>query len=87
MSPFDMAEDGLPDDRKACRDCAKCDLKRRRCAVFDHNPILDLKRRCVQFVPRPGDPDQRTGRERWPDIQAQIEEIRALDTAHAQRRS
>jgi hypothetical protein len=82
----ELAEDGLPDDRKACRDCARCDVRRRWCSFFEHNPIIDLKRRCVEFRPRPTDPDQRTGRERWPDIQAQIEELRALDRAFLARR-
>jgi hypothetical protein len=86
MNAFDIATDGLPDDRKACRDCAKCDVKRRWCAVFEHNPIIELKRRCVHFAPRAGDPDQRTGRERWPDIQAQIEQMARMDTEFLARR-
>ena len=40
----------------------------RRCsaALRRRNPVPDIGRRCEYFRPLPGDPDQRTGRERWP---------------------
>jgi len=31
-------------------------------------PVPDQGRRCEGYAPKPGDPDQRTGRERWPEL-------------------
>ena len=40
----------------------------RRCTAAHrrYNPAPDVGRRCEDFRPQPGDPDQRTGRKRWP---------------------
>jgi hypothetical protein len=42
----------------------------RRClaAPRRYNPAPDIGRRCENYQPAPGDPDQRTGRERWPNL-------------------
>lgn len=60
----------IEDDRVNCRDC------RRRDNCRDRVPI---PLRCQSFQALPGHPDQRTGRERWPDLAKQIAEIRAMD--------
>jgi hypothetical protein len=33
-----------------------------------YSPVPDLGRRCERFLPKSADPDQRTGRERWPGL-------------------
>ena len=40
----------------------------RRCiaATRRYNPVPDIGRRCENYLPARDDPDQRTGRERWP---------------------
>lgn len=65
----------LPDDRRTCEQCAN--LIARRCqaakrgeiaASLSYEPIRDLPRRCEGYAPRAGDPDRRSGRERWPGL-------------------
>lgn len=79
-----LLDDGLPDDRIVCPDCA---LSRPAhhgnlfCSTFRCDTIPDLRRRCVKFVPRKGLADQRTGAQRWPTIQAEIEEVSRMDAA------
>lgn len=60
-----------PDDRRHCRSCrqlagARC--RARRLLVMD-----DLPRRCTDYLPTPDDPDQRPGRDRWPDLLIPLE--------------
>lgn len=63
------------DDRRTCEQCAN--LVGSRCAAAfrgelnadrRHEPIQNLPRRCEGFAPVAGDPDQRPGRERWPEL-------------------
>jgi hypothetical protein len=64
------------DDRRRCTDCANLTPAGRclaaQCgdvvATRNYMPIVDLPRRCEAFAPLPGDPDQRTGAERWPGL-------------------
>ena len=74
----------VPDDRRTCEQCANLDRQRgrdgfRRCAAArrgelpyvasrDYSPVPDVPKRCEGYLPRPDDPDQRTGRERWPGL-------------------
>jgi hypothetical protein len=37
-----------------------------RAATRRYSPTPDIGRRCTDFAPKPDDPDQRTGAERWP---------------------
>jgi hypothetical protein len=74
--------DGLPDDRIICSWCQHCDAGSFRCRKLKQGTLLDLPRRCVHFVPNKSEGDQRTGEQRWPRMQQDIEEVRALDAAH-----
>lgn len=66
------------DDRRHCSTCACLDF-RGGCvaaqvgdlpgAAWHHRPIDWPPRRCIAYAPLPDDPDQRSGRERWPDLQ------------------
>lgn len=67
------------DDRIMCVDCAKLRVhkhtlcmaaaKREREDVGErYGPIADIPFRCEWFQPKPGDPDQRTGAQRWPTL-------------------
>ena len=69
------SHDALADDRRTCDQCAnligrRCQAARRGeiVASRDYEPIRDLPRRCEGYSPRAGDPDRRTGRERWPGL-------------------
>lgn len=58
--------DALADDRRHCSTCQNLDGKRcraRKLLVMD-----DLPRRCFDYRPKPNDPDQRPGRDRWPSM-------------------
>lgn len=58
------------DDHIACNQCANF------IGAWCHKPsegnpwrtVPDLSRRCVRFMPRAGDVDQRAGGERWPGL-------------------
>ena len=63
------------DDRRTCNQCAN--LLGRRCqaanrgeiaASRNYEPIRDLPRRCEGYAPKKGEPDQRSGKERWPGL-------------------
>jgi hypothetical protein len=68
--------DPFPDGRRRCGQCANMTgrglcLAARRCEIVanrDYEPVRDLLRRCEGYQPGAGDPDRRTGRERWPDL-------------------
>ena len=58
------------DDRITCRECARL-RHSGLCGSPTWGPRYrppPLPHRCAEFLPRAGDPDQRTGRERWPTI-------------------
>ena len=62
------------DDRRYCRECSNLTSKGRCLAAWrgeilagsHYHPIDDIPRRCEGFAPKLDDPDQRTGRQRWP---------------------
>ncbi|MEE7627052.1 hypothetical protein V3O24_12835 [Methylobacter sp. Wu8] len=63
------------DDRRHCAEC--CNLSGGRClaawrgeivASRQYRPIDDLPRRCEGYAPKSNDPDQRTGKQRWPEL-------------------
>lgn len=60
------------DDRRHCRTCRSFrgdrDPQTGYCTAYQAHVVDRPPRRCVQYVPRPDDPDQRTGRERWPRL-------------------
>jgi len=65
------------DDRRYCSTCASL-TDRGRCTAAEvgalpgagrhHHPIDWPPRRCIAYAPIPDDPDQQTGRERWPGL-------------------
>jgi len=66
-----------PDDRRTCQQCAnlvawRCSAAARGELAYAagrmYSPVPGVLRRCEAFAPKPGDPDQRTGRERWPEL-------------------
>lgn len=75
--------DGLPDDRIACGDCAHFRQGSRKCAALNMLTWPDLRLRCLSFAARKGDPDQRTGKQRWPNLKQAILDARALDAEFA----
>jgi len=61
------------DDRRHCSTCSN--LSAGRClaawrgeivAARQYRPIDDSPRRCEGYMPKANDPDQRTGKQRWP---------------------
>jgi|GEM_PF-1148535 len=63
------------DDRRHCAECAN--LSAGRClaawrgeikAAKLYKPQDDLPRRCEGYAPKANDPDQRTGKQRWPTL-------------------
>src|SRR5262245_36910321 len=60
------------DDRISCTSCVRHDLSghcgawRELGASNDYRPVSHPPRRCEAYLPMPSEPDQRTGRERWP---------------------
>ena len=63
------------DDRRHCSECGN--LSAGRClaawrgeivAARQYRPIDDLPRRCEGYAPKANDPDQRTGKQRWPGL-------------------
>lgn len=80
-------EDGLPDDRVLCTSCAHLQERRlAHCRLYrmDVQPTVPL--RCVGFKALPQAADQRSGHERWPGIQKEIDEIRKLEREYAEKR-
>lgn len=62
--------DALTDDRRHCSTCQNLDGKRcraRNVLVIDWPP-----RRCFDYRPMADDPDQRTGRVRWPSMKSEV---------------
>ena len=67
--------DGI-DDRRHCDQCTNFTVtgrclaaKRGELPVLpSYEPVQDLPRRCVGYMPKPDDPDQRSGRQRWPGL-------------------
>jgi hypothetical protein len=64
------------DDRRRCDQCANL-TERGLClaarrgeinATRIHEPVRDLLQRCIGYLPKATDPDQRPGRERWPGL-------------------
>lgn len=64
------------DDRRRCDQCANltgrglCLAAWRGEIVASRNfePVLDLPQRCIGYLPKATESDQRTGRERWPGL-------------------
>lgn len=64
------------DDRRRCDQCANLTerglcLAARRGEINAsriHEPVRDLLQRCVGYLPKATDTDQRPGRERWPGL-------------------
>lgn len=63
------------DDRRHCAECGN--LSGGRClaawrgeivASRQYRPIDDLPRRCEGYTPKSNEPDQRTGKQRWPEL-------------------
>lgn len=65
------AETAAEDDRRHCATCqqlAGTRCRARRLLVMDNLP-----RRCADYLPMPGDADQRPGRDRWPSLMTPLE--------------
>lgn len=60
-----------PDDRRHCRTCRQ--LAGPRCQTRRLLVMDDLPRRCSDYLPTLDDPDQRPGRDRWPDLLIPLE--------------
>lgn len=65
----------LADDRRHCAECGN--LSGGRClaawrgeivASRQYRPIDNLPRRCEGYAPKSNDHDQRTGKQRWPEL-------------------
>lgn len=65
------------DDRRTCMDCANLTARDHRClaawrgerpgnAARNYHPVPNLLGRCECYAPKPGEPDQRGGADRWP---------------------
>jgi len=66
----------VDDDRRRCEQCANL-TARGLCLAAQrgeinasriHEPVRDLLQRCIGYMPKATDTDQRTGRERWPGL-------------------
>ena len=77
INPLHVADDDafFADDRQHCAECRN--LSAGRClaawrgeivASRQYRPIDDLPRRCEGYAPKSNDPDQRTGKQRWPGL-------------------
>lgn len=60
-----------PDDRRHCRTCRQ--LAGTRCQARHLLVMDDLPRRCSDYLPTADDPDQRSGRDRWPSLLIPLE--------------
>lgn len=67
----------MSDDRVTCSTC--CLRRKSKCMEDDLFVDVNLPRRCVMYKPGPDDMDPRTGKERWPALQKQIERTREED--------
>lgn len=63
--PENHAPDSL-DDRRHCHQCWQ--LRDGECLAKRAPVVDDIPRRCFHYLPKLIDPDQRTGRDRWPSI-------------------
>ncbi|EGV28069.1 hypothetical protein ThidrDRAFT_4101 [Thiorhodococcus drewsii AZ1] len=74
----------LDTDRRQCSDClaleydGQCAAARRR-ELPQHAPWFapdpETPRRCIGYRPGPDDPDQRLGRERWPNLYRRLSSL------------
>jgi hypothetical protein len=78
----DTSGAALDDDRRHCRTCLSLTPGGRCMAAYrgtlpgaasEARPIDTIPRRCVAYAPLPNDPDQRTGRDRWPSLLIPLE--------------
>lgn len=68
--------DPYPDDRRTCSECTNLAGRRCRAAMRReligmaswHEPDPERLHACYAFLPLANDPDQRTGKERWPSL-------------------
>lgn len=77
----------MSDDRVTCSTCCLCSVGKKRCMEQDLGVDITLPRRCILYIPTHVDPDSRNGRERWPDLQKQIEQAREEDRLFHGRRA
>jgi hypothetical protein len=64
------------DDRRYCDQCTMLTVGGGCLAAIrgempvlpSYKPVLDLPRRCIGYMPKPDEPDQRSGRQRWPGL-------------------
>lgn len=64
------------DDRRSCSECGNLSSGGRCLAAWrgeieadtHYKPVDDCPRRCIGFVPKTNEPDQRSGIERWPGL-------------------
>ena len=61
------------DDRVTCNQCrlmvaGRCEGWQELQAARGYAPIRDLRRRCPAYLPRKVEPDQRTGAQRWRNL-------------------
>lgn len=73
-----LKPDPFPDDRRTCSQCLN--LRGRACIIAKpergalvvanrgYRPAPDTLQRCAGYLPNTTDDDQRTGRERWPEL-------------------
>lgn len=71
-----LAERNPGDDRRTCRDCANLSGTGRCLSAWrgnppvgagrEYHPVNDILQTCEWYAPRPDEPDQRSGAERWP---------------------
>ena len=69
----DRADNAPDDDRRHCNTCMN--LNGTRCRARGLAVIDDMPRRCTDDMPKPGDTDQRPGRERWPSMLSPVDEF------------
>lgn len=73
-----LAADGLPDDRITCETCRS--YRAHYCAALKQCAFPALPLRCMAYTPIRSQADQRTGVQRWPRLQVDIEELRRMET-------
>jgi len=64
------------DERRRCDQCANLSGRGSCLAAWrgeiaasrNFEPVRDLPQRCVAYIPKAGESDQRTGRQRWPGL-------------------
>ena len=77
------------DDRRTCTDCANLSMRDQRClaawrgkrignAGRNYHPVIDLPGRCEHYAPKADETDQRSGAERWPEMAADNQRLRAI---------